>query len=280
MICRICKNPILHYFTKVDKWELQECNNCGFVQVIQKPSYEDLNKIYSLNYFQNKKYSDKKTLLKEYNYRLNLLEKYITSKGRLLDYGCGKADFILYAKNKFDFLGTDFSNDAIEKAKKDNPVINDKLFELNDINQITDGSLDGIIMWDVIEHIGDPHEVISPLLKKMKKNGHLFISTPKIDSFFAQALKKYWPFMTPPEHLSFFSDAAFKIFAAKNNLQIIESKSKGKWVNVGFMLYKIKRIAPKFVPDLLIRFFQLKYTSNLSLYAPTGDIQYIVFKKL
>jgi len=280
MKCKICKSASTHFFTKVDKWELQKCENCGFVEVIQEPSTEELKKIYSILYFQNIKYGDKKTQLKEYYYRLNLLKKYVPFNSNLLDYGCAQADFIDFAKNKYFFIGLDFSTAAIEKAKEKYPHLKGDLYNLNNIDKIQDNSLEGVVMWDVIEHLWDPQEVVSSLLDKLKENGYLFISTPKVDSFFANALKKFWPFMTPPEHLSFFSQASFKIFADVNHLEIVETRSKGKWVNVGFMFYKIKRIAPKLVPTVLINFFNLKYTSHLSLYAPTGDIQYLVFKKL
>ena len=85
--------------------------------------------------------------------------------------------------------------------------------------------------------------------------------------------------MTPPEHLGFFSKKSFEKLADKHNYTIVNYESKGKWVNLAFLMYKLKRIFPKLIPSLFIKIFQTKYTSNWSVYVPTNDIQYLILKK-
>ena len=58
-------------------------------------------------------------------------------------------------------------------------------------------------MFDTIEHIWNPREVITRLLDNIKPNGYLILSTPDAGSLTAKLLGKRWAFMTPPEHLSF-----------------------------------------------------------------------------
>lgn len=275
----MCNSSKSKPYVKVKKWQLHKCQSCGFVQVINKPTEQELKEIYSNSYFSTNKYEDIQTLHKEYRYRLKLMKKYSAPGGVVLDYGCAKADFISFAKNEYLFYGMDYSTDAIEIAKEKHPDLSKKLFYADQLDAIKENTIDAVVLWDVIEHIWDPVECLNQLYKKVKIGGHIILSTPKVDTFFPAITRKYWPFMTPPEHLSFFSNKAFEELGRKTGLHIVESRAKGKWVNAGFMLYKIKRIVPYLVSGRVIRFFQGKRTSKLSLYAPTGDIQYVVLKK-
>ena len=66
----------------------------------------------------------------------------------------------------------------------------------------------------------------------------------------------------------------------KLSFKITEWKSKGKWVNFGFLLYKIKRKFPYCLPQALVNLFKKKYLNKVAFYIPTGDIQYLAAKKL
>ena len=86
--------------------------------------------------------------------------------------------------------------------------------------------------------------------------------------------------MTPPEHLSFFSDTSLTKIADITGFDIIFNKNKGKAVNLGFLFYKLKRIFPNLVPEFILKFFKLKYVKRIFVYVPTQDIKYAVLKKV
>lgn len=62
-------------------------------------------------------------------------------------------------------------------------------------------------------------------------------------------------------------------------MEIVEWSSKGKWANVGFILYKFNRVSDIKIPDKIINIFQTTFLSKWNIYVPTGDIQYVVLKK-
>lgn len=280
MSCRICKEKTILSFNSKG-WPLVKCVNCGFLQVDRKPNEAELIEIYSKNYFTHNKYADISTLYKEYTRRLNLVKKYIPEKAEILDFGCAAADFIKFAEKQYNFTGFDYSKAAIIKAIEDNPDYKGKLFygDYHELQQVPQ-QFNAIMLWDVIEHIWDPVEIMTFLSKLIQSKGFVFISTPDIDSFFSKLTGKYWPFMTPPEHLSFFGTRSFKKLVEKTGFKIIYNSSKGKWANVGFIFYKLKRIFPKLVPQAFINFFNKKYTSKLAVYVPTFDVKYVVLQKL
>jgi 2-polyprenyl-3-methyl-5-hydroxy-6-metoxy-1,4-benzoquinol methylase len=279
MTCRICKKDNLTFHFTARNWEFFKCVDCGYIQVVKKPENEEIEKIYSQSYFSHSKYGDLKTLQREYRRRKDIMIKYLGKGSSILDFGCAQADFINFAKSDFVFWGLDYSVEAISLAKQDFPELKEKLFTLNQINDLPDKYFKAVVIWDVLEHLWNPVELLSVILSKLDDNGFVFISSPKPDSFFAKLTGRFWPFVTPPEHLGFFSKKTIFMIADMLNLTVEERFSKGKWVNIGFLFYKLKRIFPRLVPNALIKLFQKKYSSKISLYIPTNDIQYIVLKK-
>lgn len=282
MNCRLCSNTHLKLKFKVKDHSIYRCTGCGLIQAADEPSEHELSRMYSEDYYSSHKFQDTLTQAKENNRRLALVQRFLPGKGlKLLDFGCGTGDFLTFARENFEMWGHDLSRDAVNKARKNNPDIQNRLTSGGPDNLIPPpDSFDGIVMWDVLEHLPDPPGVCTKLLEYLKPGGRLFLSTPDIGSFTAKVLGKYWAFMTPPEHLAFFSGKSISyLLEKKMNCQILERKTRGKWANAGFFFYKLKRIFPRLVPAFWLRLFQLKYTRNLAFYVPTGDIRYIAVRK-
>lgn len=280
MNCRVCNSDSLEFQYKVKGWPLYRCSQCQLVQVTIKPTCEQLIEIYSKSYFSHSKYIDIKTLYKEYDRRLDILKKYLADNSKILDFGCAQADFIEFAADKYQFWGYDFSHYAIQKGKKKNSINPDKLYSGNEFDSLYRKVLfDAIVLWDVIEHLWDIEIVIEKLIFILKPGGYIFISTPNIDANISKILRKYWAFMTPPEHLSFFTRKTFTYISIRYNLKLLEWHTKGKWANVGFILYKSKRIIPYLIPDFIIKLFRTKSLSKIAIFVPTFDIQYLILQK-
>ena len=237
---------------------------------------------YSLSYFSENKYSDTNSLKKEYIRRIKLIKKFIPDNGSddCLDFGCGIGDFVTFSENPYKFKGVDYSDDAIDKAMRTYNKSDCKFYKYSEFFRDNNKDIfDCITIWDVIEHLEDPIKTLQLLSHKLKDGGYLFISTPDIGSLFSRISGKFWPFMTPPEHLSFFTDRSFRKMAEITGFEIVSSQNMGKTANLGFILYKIKRIIPWLVPQSFIDLFRKGILSKIYLYVPTGDIKYLVLKK-
>lgn len=281
MACNICGNEVKLKFV-AKGFDFLQCQNCSFVQVDFDPSKAELGNIYSDDYFTHAKYKDISTLNKENERRLSIAKKFLKDKSnKVLDAGCASGEFLAYAEGNYNFWGIDISEFAVNEAKKRIASMAHQLsFGLIEDQNYDENFFDGIVMWDVIEHIKDPLLTCKSLLKFIKPGGYLMVSTPNIGATFAEICGKYWPFITPPEHLSFFNKKSMiQLFEKELNASIKYRTSKGKWVNIGFLFYKLKRIFPKLVPKFVIKFFGLPVMEKLSIYVPTGDIQYLVIKK-
>ena len=282
--CRLCNSDSLRdRFTVKEKYTICGCTVCGLVQLTYQPTDAEINAIYQDIYFSHGKYKDNDTLAKENIRRLSLLKKYVPGKSKVLEVGCGMGEFIHYSKSSFDMQGFDISEHAIKIAKERNPELADRFWSGQMKNQHFDAeSFDAICMWDVIEHLWDFNPDVEKLVNALKPNGYLFISTPNIGSWNSKLTGKYWAMMTPPEHMSFFNRSSMYYLFNKivgPNTKVLEWHSKGKWVNVGFMLYKVNRIKAGMIPESMMKIFEKGPLSKLSIYVPTQDIQYVVVKK-
>lgn len=280
--CRICGSVSLRPHFEVRGQRLERCTSCGFVQVDRQPTTAELDAIYAEAYFTGAKYrGDPVALERESARRIALLKRWVQDGATILDAGCSTGDFIGAAKDTYRVYGVDYSAFAVETARKRFPEIAERLQpgKIEDAPW-SDVTFDAICLWDVIEHIWDPLAVLSALLSRLNPGGAILFSTPAIDSLFARAMGRYWPFMTPPEHLSFFSSKAVASAARRlGPVALAQETRRGKWANIAFIAHKIARIAPRWFPVSILWPLRRWPFNRLSIYVPTSDIMYVVLRK-
>lgn len=260
---------------RIKQMDMIQCSRCSFVQMSEMAVYN-----YKEEYFDNNKYRDNKCQNRENERRKRVVQKFCSKGSRIIDVGCASGEFVSYVKDEFDIFGCDFSSNAIKFAKTKNPQIKDRFWIASAKELSADGEyFDAVCMWDVIEHIDDPKEAVHHALSILKRDGYIFISTPDVGTFFAKITGSKWPFMTPPEHTSFFNKKSMQYLAKCMHLKIVKRINKGKWANLGFILYKMNRVMPGIVPDRTIEIFKTGFWSKINIYVPTHDIQYVVLRK-
>lgn len=178
----------------------------------------------------------------------------------------------------YEVEGCDISKDAIAMAKEKYKNLEDRFWCITELQKV-ERRYDAVCLWDAIEHISDPYDIMLKIKSIVKDGGYIFISTPNIGGVVAKLLKSRWPFMTPPEHLCFFSKKSMKQLAGMLNMEVIEWRSKGKWANVGFILYKFNRVSSIKIPEKVVKIFVTTFLSKWKVYVPTCDVQYAVLKK-
>lgn len=279
--CRVCGVKRLKSIFTARGWPLVQCINCGFVQVSDRPTEDDLAAVYNDAYFSHSKYRDLAALERENVRRLDLLRRFLPVGAQLLDAGCSTGDFVRAAHTDYEMWGFDLSAYAIESARQKNPELAERLWagKLEEFGEKTP-LFDAVCLWDVIEHVWDPVDVCKKLFQRLKPGGLLFLSTPSIDAPVAKIMGKYWAFMTPPEHLGFFSKQSFcHFFSTAVEGEILHHERRGKWANIAFIAYKVRRIAPMLMPQIIVNALGASVLGRLAIYVPTGDIQYLVVRK-
>ncbi|OGF26727.1 hypothetical protein A2303_06420 [Candidatus Falkowbacteria bacterium RIFOXYB2_FULL_47_14] len=101
--------------------------------------------------------------------------------GRLLDVGCGLGYFVKFVSEwpGWEAYGSEISVPAAEFAKKELGLESVIAGEVQSAG-FEKKSWDVITLWDVIEHVPDPHSLLKFLNSILKDDGVLFIHTPNI----------------------------------------------------------------------------------------------------
>lgn len=132
-------------------------------------------------------YSVEKNLQSDFHQRrlnstLELIERVVdsTSTFRLLDLGCGQGHFTKKIKEKFvnaEISGADYSLSAIEFASNNSKEIDYIVADAYCLPYV-DEYFDVIVCNNIWEHVADPLCLLRQISKKMKRGGHIIVSTP------------------------------------------------------------------------------------------------------
>ena len=218
--------------------ELYICNSCyvrftNFLKDFDKKIYESQND----ELYKKSEYARKLTFNKDFN---NILKNFDNIEGNILDVGCGPGYFLVIAKKK------GYQADGIELSKADCSEANSKGFNVYCTDFISfcehnKGKSYGLItMFDFIEHVNNPKEIISNCYEILNNNGNLVISTPNIGSLFAKIMgKKWWCFI--PMHLFYFNKKSIKYLLEQKGFKILKIKIHTRYINFGNSIEWLRR---------------------------------------
>lgn len=251
--CRVCNSKGKRYLFKKYGFDIVKCHVCGLVYTDFKPTTRFLKDYYSKSYFVdgNKKLGYDDYAKEEISSRLTA-KKRISSlklkpKGVVLDVGCAYGYFLSEMPDNWKKYGLEISQFAYSKAVKTNPDANIKNQILTKSSFI-DQKFDLITLWDVIEHLDDPKEVISTIYQKLKKGGRLIMSTGDIGSLFAKLQGKDWHLLNPPQHLSFFSTKTISTLLESIGFSQIKITHPSAYYPISYLVHKLESMYGQSIP--------------------------------
>ena len=221
--CPICKSK------KKKIWEIKNnipifiCQNCltgysGKSAVNMHDVYDSQNQLKQHKIaYESPKNIRKKIMGKE---RVKLLQKF-KKKGKLLDYGCGNAWFLQTAKRYYECYGYEPSLNYDEEISKKNSI---KIFK--QINNLSKYKFDIITLFDVIEHVEQPKDILNWCHQRLNKNGIMLIYTPNFQSLGFYLMRENQNLAIPPLHLTYFHHKTIKRLIG-NKFKILYQKTFG-----------------------------------------------------
>jgi len=232
--CLICISSNLEDMPNYSEVFLTKCQECSFVFVKKIPSKQELIDFYDNNYDRTDYFSS--ITIKRYNELLDTFEKY-RKTNNILDIGAGNGFFLEIAKARgWNVFGTELTDQSVLVCeKKDIQMKKGCLHEVGfDENQF-----DVITSFEVIEHINNPTKVVAEMLRILRDNGRVYITTPNFNSILRYRLKSKYDVIEYPNHLCYFtkktlgklfSDAGFNVKELKTTgISLTRIKtSKGK----------------------------------------------------
>jgi len=118
----------------------------------------------------------------------------LVAGGEVLDAGCGEGyGASMLAERATKVVGLDLEADVVEHAQATYPSVR---FQTGDLLSLPfpDGSFDGVVTLQVIEHLQRPREFVSECARVLRESGVLILSTPNRLTFSPQGIRN--PFHT------------------------------------------------------------------------------------
>lgn len=172
------------------------CKECSLHYVNKYFSIEDLSKLY--NELEDNLYSQSLTahFKTQEDYKNILLTFYKNNNKpkKILEFGPDLGILTNYISKEFNpekyFLVEPNRKQHITLSK----IKNSEIYEqYSQIENLSDNSIDLIIMVHVFDHILNPKEKLIILKKKLRKNGRIFFVTHNTNSILRYLLNKNWP---------------------------------------------------------------------------------------
>ena len=270
-VCNSEKQCPLRY--KKHDYLIYRCEECTAMFVRPIPCKKELTSIYTDEYFQRgRKYQDFKELDRSnpcYQsdiIKLEVLKRY-RPDGRILDVGCALGGFLKIAQdNGYLVSGVEVSKHACSQAK-------DK-WQLDVINSDLPSAklpcehYDIITLWDVIEHLDNPHPTLSEVYRLLRPGGLLVVSTGDVNALWARITGKYWQLLTPPIHLFFFTSESMSRVLKLNGFITKDFLYLSKVATLEFIMFKAREafgpvVAPLQCLSRLLGLGKIKFSINV-----------------
>lgn len=139
-------------------------------------------------------------------YRHLPLSKHAQSE--LLDVGCGNGDFLKIAsKCGWRVFGVDFDSQAVSVCSSEGLNVRE-----GGVESLPEESeaFDYITLSHVLEHVGDPNQLLQSCYRLLRPGGSIWLETPNIDSLCHGRFGRHWRGLEAPRHLVLFNAPALE----------------------------------------------------------------------
>ena len=217
IVCESLKNKVVFQEFGID---IMRCTACGHVF-----SSYDANRDYD-GYFGVERLNPQSHFWWNEAHKQmyeDFCHRFVTGKsGKLLDVGCGLGYFVMWVGefSSWQVFGCEISRKAVDFAQTQLGLPNIFCGRVEDA-KFPRNNFDIITLWDTIEHIPNPHQLLSHLSSLLNDNGMLFLHTPNVNVQLPKAkIKKHLMGMRASSHYLEAKDH-INIYSAKTMKRIL-----------------------------------------------------------
>jgi SAM-dependent methyltransferase len=178
------------------------CDDCTFQFVWPAIPRERLLACYENASGKNWSTSGKHAEVRGYALKRRLLEQFATGK-RVLDFGCFDGGFLDYLPEGWERFGIEPSTQAAEIARGRGVRI--LASTVDSVPSEFLGTMNAIIVFDVMEHLTDPVEALRALKGLLAPGGIILIETGDCNSSHWRLIGRDYPYCSIVEHVGFFN---------------------------------------------------------------------------
>src|SRR5215472_15371057 len=242
LFCPACAYPTEHRFLySKNGCDILQCAGCGLGRAEAK-SFNPKD-YYTDEYFsggQSDGYADYRgaepVLRREFARTVDFIQRR-KPQGYLLEIGCAYGFFLDEARRAgFEVSGIEPAEAAAAHAG--DLGLNVVCGLLSEVTLNSFGTLDVIVLLDVIEHLPDPQEALALFADHLRPDGIIVLPTGDFGSLAAPSTGAHWRMMTPPQHLWFFNRDSIASLAHSVGLRVESSDHPWKFVPFSLVAFQ------------------------------------------
>ena len=236
----ICKDGNLHHGELIESsnnFDIIECFECGFKHVTPIPTNDELEEIYSHDYYTTEKpfyiehyLEDKEWWDIVYTDRYEIFEKNLPANSRkLLDIGSGPGLFLNLGKDRgWRVKGIEPSTQAAAYSKDVLKLDVEEVF-FDEASAKNLGTYDVINMGEVLEHLPDPKSILDLAHRTLNEGGLICLIVPNDFNPFQELLresvgfKPWW--IAPPHHINYFNQKSLTSLAEVCGFEVVHKET-------------------------------------------------------
>lgn len=245
--CIACRSPMCLRFGEAvpSHWN---CPRCRLECIVPQPDDLTLSEIYNGAYFGEIEPEIMRAMkCATYAYHLQRLPlpARSSSRRRLLDCGAANGYLAEVAReagwDAFAIEISEFGSECCERLLGTDRVfrgqVQDAFFSAN-----PEGRFEAITMFDFIEHVRDPDDVLRWAKRRLVPGGTLLLTTPRVGALSWRLMGRHW-FHYVREHLWFFSPWSLQTLLTRNGFEAVVVHAAAKAIAVGYALAHYDRDA-------------------------------------
>jgi SAM-dependent methyltransferase len=185
-----------------------QCHECGLCFTNPRPSPASMSQFYPVEYRPHLPpppgRDESRRLATGWRLRKEKHTLPWHGRGRLLDFGCGGGGYLKQMQGQgWHVVGLDVSPAAVERVRTDLGL--PALVGTLPHPQLEPQSFDIITMWQSLEHVHAPLEVLREAYRLLAPGGRLVVAVPNIDSLQFRWFGNAWYGLDLPRHLTHFA---------------------------------------------------------------------------
>ncbi|MGD1017785.1 MAG: methyltransferase domain-containing protein [Verrucomicrobiia bacterium] len=241
-------------FQRIDGHGIRLCLGCGLIFVSPRFTPGRLAAMYEREDYADESVFDNfdyEAWVKQIDYKVHamscykvkamlveLLTRYLGTGARVLDVGCGFGLTVLEANRRgFDAEGIDLSEHFVALARG-KLGLGEKVRQgrLEDLH-LADSAYDGVIFWDVLEHVHNPLEILAEIRRILRPGGYLFGQVPNwrgLTNRYKTFLNRHgfghkqFKHFGIPHHVFNFDEGSLRLMLEKAGFEVVYCRSWSK----------------------------------------------------
>jgi SAM-dependent methyltransferase len=251
------------------------CTACGLAYRSFRPTNHQLSLLYRVA--DDSTYeAEKPNRVRTAKRHQRIIEKHVRGTGSVLDVGCASGVFLrLMRESGWRVIGVEPSETQFLRATQ--TLGGDANIQQCVLQEASlQGDLDLITMWDVLEHVTHPPELLALAAGLLRPGGCLALNVPRIDSPAARLLGRHWPVLLA-EHLNYFTVPSLRACGEAAGLRLVHTGQRPAAFSLGYVFFRANQ---HHIPGsaLARRLIDAIKVSRWSIPVWIGEV-YAVFRK-